>query len=117
MTYEMILNYIKNGLLDEELVSLWNEYCNADDYIFSFDDPEAFFNEEFSSPYEAFRASHFGNVSYSDNYIAYNSYGNLQTFNSFEDYGNYDDLAKRVLPHWQDHFTEEEILEYWEEKC
>lgn len=112
ITYEMILNYIKNGLLDEELVNLWNEYCQADDHIFSFKDPEAFFNEEFSSPYEAFRASHYGDVAYNDSYVAYNGYGNIQTFEYFDEYGNYNDLAEWVFPHWQIHFTEEEILEY-----
>lgn len=117
ITYEMLLNYIKNGLFDEELVSLWNEYCQADDYIFSFDDPEAFFNEEFSSPYEAWRASHYGEVHYEDSYIAYNGYGNLQTFEHFDEYGNYDDLATWLFPCWQDHFKKEDILEYWKEKC
>ena len=117
MTYEMVLNYIRNGLLDEELVSLWNEYAKADLHIFDFSDPETFFNENFSTPYEAFRASYCGSVDYADDYIAFDGYGNLESFNYFDDYGNDCDLAMWLFPHWQDHFKEEDILEYWKEKC
>ena len=96
ITYEMILNYIRNGLLDEELIQLWNEYAKADLYIFDFSDPEAFFNENFSTPYEAFRASYCGSVDYSDDYIAYDGYGNLESFNYFDGYGNSGTAAVRV---------------------
>ena len=112
ITYEMVLNFIKEGLLDEELVDLWNEYCQIDNYIFDFSDPEYFFNDNFENPYDACRAMQFGDVSWNDCYIAFNGYGNLQTFQYFDEYGNYNDLAKWLFPHWQDHFKYEVIVGY-----
>lgn len=107
-----VLNFLKNGLTEEELVELWNEYST--DTIYSFSDPEEFFNEYFSSPYEAFRASYFGNVNYSDKFVAFNAYKNLETFNNFDDYGDYETLAHwlKLDEDWQKRFTEEQILEY-----
>ena len=111
ITQEMILEYLKNALEDAELVELWNIYCD-NDYIFPFDDPESFFNETFGTAYDACRALQFGEVSWNDCYITFDGYGNLKSSNYFDDLGNYEDLAEEVFPHWQVHFTEEEILEY-----
>ena len=112
ITREDLLNFLENGLTEEELVELWNEY--SVDTIYDFSDPEEFFNLAFSSPYEAFRASHFGEVNYGDKFIAFTFYGNLKTFNHFDEYGGYNDLIYWMNSDggWQRRFTEEQILEY-----
>lgn len=65
----------------ENLLNLWNEYCsenNMDDYIHFFDDD--FFDTYFyNRPLEAARAASFGNLNWSDDYIYFNGYGNLES--------------------------------------
>lgn len=66
------------GLSIELKVDLWNQYaceCAMDDYIYYND--EDFFNEHFSSPAEAVRATFFGDYRYGDNYVWFNGYANL----------------------------------------
>ncbi|MGC6769517.1 hypothetical protein [Enterococcus sp. LJL51] len=45
--------------------------------VYDFD--ESFYNERFTSPYEAARATFFGRVHWSDEYIRFNGYGNLES--------------------------------------
>lgn len=63
-------------------IALHNEYCQengySDDEIFDFDDE--FFNMFFEGkPMEAARATQFGDVNWSDDYIHFNGYGNLES--------------------------------------
>lgn len=81
------LEFMNNeGLEDFEnegdnLLSLWNEYCsenNMDDYIHSFDDD--FFQTYLShDPMEAFRLGCFSEINWSDDYIYFNGYANLES--------------------------------------
>ena len=69
-----------------ELVSYFNDYCydnsDFDSQIYEFD--EEFFNEYFSSPLEASRATYFGEISsWADEYITFNGYGNLKSMSQW----------------------------------
>lgn len=88
--FEKIYNLIDfmeaEGLdnLDNEgdnLLHLWNEYASEtapDDQIFCFDDD--FFNTFLSDdPAEAFRLGCFSQINWSDEYIKFNGYGNLES--------------------------------------
>lgn len=66
---------------DNEKVSLWNEYCQAQNYdtIEIFD--EEFFEIYFSNnPMGAARAVQFGDVNWSHKYIQFNGQGNLDSY-------------------------------------
>lgn len=69
-----------------ELVSYFNDYCydnsDYDSQIHEFN--EEFFNEYFSSPLEASRATYFGEISsWDDEYITFNGYGNLKSMSKW----------------------------------
>lgn len=66
--YPTLENY-KNHLQDIERF----EFANWQDFN------EYFFEVSFTDPYEAARATHFGDVNWADDYIRFNAYDNLQT--------------------------------------
>ncbi len=86
MRYETFVEKF-NELSTSERVSIFNAYCvehgDPDSEIHSFD--EEFFNTYFSDPMEAVRAAFFGKIeSWSDEYIKFNAYGNLESMSEYE---------------------------------
>lgn len=96
----------------DKLRDLWNTYCNEEnleDYIYYND--EYAINEMFNgNPYEAIRATQYGEYSYTDEYFVVNAYGNLTSFGVSElnQHINFNDLAEYVKDHGCD-----EINEVW----
>jgi hypothetical protein len=75
------------NLMDEnELIQLNNTYCqniSSEDEVWTND--EEFFNLFFENKTnEALRAAHFGDYNWSHNYVKFNGYGNLESFDYFE---------------------------------
>lgn len=81
-------NAIKNVLQDmtnSQLLNLWNTYCNnynMDDYIYENDEEELQYM--FSSIDEALRAACYGSYNYTDPYVKFNAYGNLQSLTDMD---------------------------------
>lgn len=82
-------------LSDSEKITLWNEYQGAissDSHIYEND--EDFFNEHFSGDaIRAVRAAHYGEYSYSDTYVSFDGYANLESFNDVDYQIDFNDLA------------------------
>jgi len=81
---DLIVSLI-NDMDRNELVSLNNAYCRS---IGSegevYDNDEEFFNTYFEGkPLEAVRAAHFGDYNFSHDYVKFNGYGNLESFQYF----------------------------------
>jgi len=101
--WDKIFKYIEidfENLSDSEKICLWNEYCsenNFDDTIHTFDDD--FFETFFSgaNPMETFRLGCFSRISWSDEYIKFNGYGNLESMNEYEAVNSIDEA---VLIDW-----------------
>lgn len=101
--FEKIFKYIEldwENKSDHEKISLWNEYCSencSDDQIFEFDDDffETFFSGK--TPMDMFRLGCFSSVSWSDEYIKFNGYGNLESMNEYEAVNSIDEA---VLIEW-----------------
>lgn len=81
-TREAVQEYI-DSLTTDELVNVWNDYARE-----AYPDDEIYFNdEEFFNVYfegkvlEAVRAVSYGEYRYTDEYVIFNGYGNLETFN------------------------------------
>ena len=89
------------NLSEHDLVIAWNTHILNDkttnDFIYSFDDPDEFFNREYLKPSDAVRAAMMGNVSYNDDWITYNGYGNLVSISDVYDYIDIDELAEAVV--------------------
>lgn len=96
------------------LFNLWDEYCNEknpEGYIYY--NEEENINELFyDNPYEAIRATQYGEYSYTDEYFIVNSYGNLTSFDASElhQHISFNDLAEYVKDNGCD-----EIIEVWHE--
>lgn len=79
-----------NNLSNNEKIAIYSEYClehgDSDNMIYNFD--EEFFNMAFEGkePIEICRAAtFFGKInSWSDEYIRFNAYGNLESLNEFD---------------------------------
>jgi len=72
---------------DEEAIELWNEYCNDsnDKNGRIYPNDEDFFKLFFTDVYEVVRVISFGDYTFTDDYVYFNGYGNLQTFNYYGD--------------------------------
>lgn len=74
-----------NNLSKHELIELNNTYARcigSEDEIYGND--EEFFETFFSGNVnEALRAAHFGTYNWSHEYVKFNGYGNLESFDSF----------------------------------
>jgi hypothetical protein len=82
-TEEAVMEYLE-GLDNSELVSIHNEYCqssgNSDDEIHSND--EEFFETFFSGKVvEAVKAATYGDYDFSHDYVMFDGYANLESFN------------------------------------
>ena len=82
--YDAIVEYLNEECSKEELIYLHNTMCDEynyfDNQIFVHD--EEFYNTFFADrPDEAVRAAFYGEIRWCDEYIKFNGYGNLETFN------------------------------------
>lgn len=100
MTAEKIMEAIKHKMDSYDIINLWNECVfetNLTDGEIA-DNDETFFKEIFSSPYDAVRAVAYGEYTLNDNYIAFDGYGNVVTFDYWDDENSPIDVD--VLVEW-----------------
>lgn len=77
-----------NNLSSNNKIAIYNEYCSehgdSDKMLYDFD--EEFFEMAFGNdPIEAARATFFGNIqNWSDEYIRFNGYGNLESLSEYD---------------------------------
>ena len=104
--FDSVKEYL-NNLDDSELVSIHNEYCQnncySDDEIFIND--EDFFNTYFEGKVlDAVRAVSFGEYSYSHDYVKFNGYGNLESFNSPLEHVDIESIAADILENPENYY-------------
>jgi len=96
---EAVKNYLNNDCDDSDLLTIHNTYSqenSSDDEIYNND--EDFFNTFFDGKVlEAVRAVCFGDYRYSDDYVMFNGYANLESFNNVSDKIDIDTLADDIL--------------------
>lgn len=123
-----IANNIEENFTNVQIIQAWNLYCayeNMDDYVYCND--EYFFDEQFEKADEAVRAVCYGTYDYQDEYVVFNGYGNLDTFNGWEEDKSpisLDIIAEYLIEHGDsecngiidsDELCEEFILQYAED--
>ena len=102
---------IKNCLLgnEEELRSIVQEINNFNgslDNLNFYENDEDFFNTFFAdNPMEVARATFYGDYRYCDQYVRFNGYGNLESFDEYEamkEIKSYiDDIVTSLLECWE----------------
>lgn len=96
------------------LIAWWNDFCaevrGYEDRIYEND--EDFFEENFSNADSAVRAVCYGEYHYTDEYVVFNAYGNLESFDGRKARSriDYDELAE-----WMHEKGCYEITEVWYE--
>ena len=105
--YEEIKNYLLNHV-DEigDIIIEINSIDGSLDYLEYYENDEEFFNTYFyNNPTEAVRSAYYGDYNYCDNYVRFNGYGNLESFNDYDlekEYKEYiDDITKSLIEHYQ----------------
>ncbi len=113
---ESVKEYL-NDLTNDDLVNIWNEYArehDSDNEIYN--NEEEFFQTFFDGRLmEAIRAIAFGEYRYQDEYIKFDGYANLETFNDPLPYIDIEELANAILENPQD-FYDIEIEDEEEEE-
>ena len=106
--YEDIKDYLLNHI-DEigNIVSEINSIDNSLEYLDYWDNDEEFFDTFFhNDPTEAVRAAYYGDYNYCDDYVKFNGYGNLESFNDYDlerEYKEYiDEIVKALTEHYQE---------------
>lgn len=89
----MLRNYLLKNVRElEQLATTINAWNGELDYLMVFENDEEFFNTYFTNnPAEAVRASQFGDYNYNDEYVRFDGYGNLKSYDEWE----YEELLKR----------------------
>lgn len=93
---EHVKDFIQSSFTESEMVDLFNTaivdgHNYYDDRIYPFD--ESNINELFSEPYTLMQAIRFGNVDYTDKWMCFNGYGNLETIS---------DVLEHISDYWTD---------------
>ena len=111
--YEDIKDYLLNHV-DEigNIVSEINSIDNSLEYLEYWDNDEEFFDTFFhDDPMEAVRASYYGNYNYCDDYVRFNGYANLESFNDYELEKEYKEYIDDIINQLVEHFEEIDISE------
>lgn len=104
-----------NNLSNGEKIAIYNEYCsehgNSDNMLHDFD--EEFFEMAFGNdPIEAAKATFFGDIqNWSDEYIRFNGYGNLESLSEYDAVEEAEDHLDDIYEYedvWEDYIETEE---------
>lgn len=99
MTADKIMEVI-NEMDNQKVINLWNECIEwtnrSDDEVFE-NDP-SFFDTYFNSPSDAVLAACYGKYKECKKYIAFDGYGNVVTFDYWDDYNSPVDIY--ILTDW-----------------
>ena len=120
--YEEIKNYLLNHV-DEigDIIIEINSIDGSLDFLEYWDNDEEFFNMFFpNNPSEAVRSAYYGDYHYCDNYVRFNGYGNLESFNDYDlenKYKDYiDEIVKSLIEHYQQiSICDDELIKLIEE--
>lgn len=110
---------LKSYLLDnidvlKDIVSELNGYSGCLDFLDYMPNDEDFFNNYFTNTDDAVRAVCYGDYNYMDEYVRFNAYGNLESFNSWQledDLKNYiDEIIDNLINYKDDIFIYDDEL-------
>lgn len=104
---EAVIEYLEN-LSDSELVQAHNTYCQNAGYGDNeiFDNDEEFFETHFSKAHDAIRAAFYGEYEYGHDYVTFNGYANLDSFNNPEGHVDLQEIANDILESPRDYDVE-----------
>ena len=120
--YEEIKDYLLEHI-DEigDIIIEINSIDGSLDFLEYWENNEEFFNTFFANnPTEAVRSAYYGDYNYCDEFVKFNGYGNLESFNDYDlekKYKDYiDDITKALIEHYQQiSICDDELIKLIEE--
>jgi hypothetical protein len=124
MNYEKLKSILMENVEEDDLMEMVSE-CNSwdgslEDYRYEYND-EDFFNIFFNSkPYEVARAVSFGSYNYNDEYVRFDVYNNLESFDQFDVERRLRENKEEIIDQYiylleQNHVDDGPIYNYLEE--
>ncbi len=68
----------------DTMLEAYNFYCGENSYEEFLNNDEELFETYFKNSLEAVRATHYGDYNFAHDYVKFNGYGNLDSYNDFE---------------------------------
>ena len=127
-TMENLIEYLKENVTTDELLEMTqsvNSYNGALDYLYYYENDEEFFETMFQTKDEVARAVCYGDYSYTDDYVKFNAYGNLESVNQWELEEELNDYKEEIIDEYlnayeedKEYFNDDVIkkIEEWEEE-
>ena len=125
---ENLIEYLKENVTTDELLEMTqsvNSYNGALDYLYYYENDEEFFETMFQTKDEVARAVCYGDYSYTDDYVKFNAYGNLESVNQWELEEELNDYKEEIIDEYlnayeedKEYFNDDVIkkIEEWEEE-
>ena len=121
--YEEIKDYLLNHV-DEigDIIIEINSIDGSLDFLEYWNNDDDFFNTFFyNNPTEAVRSAYYGDYNYCDDYVRFNGYENLESFNDYDlqkEYKEYiNEIVNALLKHYQEiGITDDNLKELIEEE-
>jgi len=117
MKKETILEYLKeNTDVIRDLVSECNSWDGSlEDYCY-YENDEEFFNMFFEGRIdEAVRATYYGDYKYTDKYVRFNGYGNLDSVNEYQLEDELQDRAEEIFDTWFELYQDNNV-DTWDDE-
>lgn len=112
VSYEDMINYLQDNVDTlEEMVNEVNSYNGAlEDYKW-YENDSCFYEDFFADKQEIARAVFYGgnDYDYTDDYVRFDAYGNLETRNDFEIRGDLQDGASEILDEFLELYADNNV--------
>lgn len=124
---ENLIEYLKENVTTDELLEMTqsvNSYNGALDYLYYYENDEEFFETMFQTKDEVARAICYGDYNYTDDYVKFNVYGNLESVSQWELEEKLNEYKEEIIDEYlnayeedKEYFNDDVIkkIEEWEE--
>lgn len=125
---ENLIEYLKKNVTTDELLEMTqsvNSYNGALDYLYYYENDEEFFETMFQTKDEVARAICYGDYNYTDDYVKFNDYGNLESVSQWELEEKLNEYKEEIIDEYlnayeedKEYFNDDVIkkIEEWEEE-
>lgn len=124
---ENLIEYLKENLTTDELLEMTqsvNSYNGALDWLDYWENDEEFFETMFQTKDDVARAICYGDYNYTDDYVKFNAYGNLESVSQWELEEKLNEYKEEIIDEYlsayeedKEYFNDDVIkkIEEWEE--
>lgn len=115
ITYEDLIEYLKDNTdVLRDMVNEVNSYNGCLDNYVWYNNDEWFYDDFFGNKDDVARAVYYGgkDYCYTDDYVRFDAYGNLETSNDFELVGDLQEGAEEILDEFLELYADDNVSVY-----